>query len=40
MEDLLKIDQPREFTVENDEVQGIEEVPYIWDGKNYLFIIP
>lgn len=34
---LLVEGQPRQFTVLNDEVQGIQKVPYQWDGVE-LFV--
>ena len=37
MIELLQPNQPRKFTVINDEFQGIKKVPYEWDGVE-LFV--
>jgi plastocyanin len=37
MESLLRVGQSQKFTVLDDEVQGIEKVPYEWDGVE-LFV--
>jgi hypothetical protein len=37
MVELLRLNAPRYFTVINDEIQGIESVPYTWDGVE-LFV--
>lgn len=29
---LLRLNHPKTFTVQNDEFQGIQKVPYYWDG--------
>lgn len=37
MTSILELNKPRDYTVLNDEFQGVERVPYYWDGVE-LFV--